>query len=161
MAMLFVTHQAENEFRRHWSLKEALVKAIGIGLGMDLNRAEFTIHPPRASEEATTASVSIDGGVKDKWRFYTQAFGAPVDSHDAQPSRGSRHWITVGRGPPEDVIDAVGEFTSTWRQREFSAEEWEAERDAPHPPFVAVTLGDLVPERHKATFEDAGGECYV
>ena len=31
----------EELFRKHWSLKEAHVKAIGVGLGMDLRRCEF------------------------------------------------------------------------------------------------------------------------
>jgi 4'-phosphopantetheinyl transferase len=31
----------EDVFRRHWSLKEALVKAMGVGLAMELNRADF------------------------------------------------------------------------------------------------------------------------
>eukprot|EP01112_Ceratiomyxa_fruticulosa_P008371 TRINITY_DN2170_c0_g1_i2.p1 TRINITY_DN2170_c0_g1~~TRINITY_DN2170_c0_g1_i2.p1 ORF type:complete len:280 (-),score=45.30 TRINITY_DN2170_c0_g1_i2:61-900(-) len=52
------------QFYKHWCLKESYIKAIGIGLGFELQRAQFTIN-----EEAGTATISIDGRPQPQWKF--------------------------------------------------------------------------------------------
>jgi len=143
----------EDYFRRHWSLKEAMVKAIGVGLAMDLRRCEFAI-----DESTSTARVKIDGRERDDWGFYMQAF-PPIAKGDEV--RGDTHWITVSRGPIGDIVDANGEFLrASFTQREFNADEWRRVLSAPSPPFELLTVGDLIPSEHRDAFEDAGGVLY-
>ena len=142
----------EELFRKHWSLKEAHVKAIGVGLGMDLRRCEFDIDAARS-----TASVSVDGKSRNDWSFHMQAFPPIVD--DAVNE--DRHWITVSRGPVEDIVDADGEFTeTTFSRRDFSKDEWSAILAAPAPSFELLTVGDLIPIDSKDAFEAAGGVIF-
>ena len=57
----------------------------------------------------------------------------------------NKHWVTVARGPVEDVVDSHGEFSSTLRRREFTEEEWSEALLAPSPSFKVVPVGFLVP----------------
>ena len=174
----------EEAFRRHWSLKEALAKAMGVGLALDLGRADFAVVPSDASEVdesspgaersrtratvpstsatsapsapfAHSATLTLDGTPKTRWRFHTQPLG-----ERATGEGGGRHWVTVSRGPAEDVVDAVGEFTATWGRTSYDEREWNAVLDAPHPNFVLMTVGDLVPEESRDAYQAAGGEVY-
>lgn len=52
-------------FYRHWALKESLVKAIGVGLGFNLQRASFAIHQPGSRVE-----LEIDGQPAVEWKFH-------------------------------------------------------------------------------------------
>ena len=51
-------------FRRHWSLKEAFVKARGDGIGFELGKCEFVFDGD--CRWAETASVKVDGVLLDK-----------------------------------------------------------------------------------------------
>lgn len=141
----------EEVFRRHWSMKEAFVKGRGDGLGFELGRCEFR---PRdeADPKCPTADVVVDGQMNFEWAFKLQPIGA-------QQEFGS-HWITVSRGPPKDVVDAHGEFTSTLSKTQFTSDEWQAELDAPAPAFQLITVSDLVPDHLKDDFEAAGGDVW-
>ena len=264
----------EEVFRRHWSLKESLVKAMGVGLALELGRAEFhtggvaggggggggegsagggegsaggegeeegggvsrrtsdgsdgsigggggggggggddddddeTVehatakptkmrrnslrrsllmfgasmkrvfvsdgggdHEPTAAAAVGAAAVGVgnggmetarlilDGSPKPKWRFFMQPLG---ESKAARPgeSGGGQHWVTVSRGPTEDVTDANGEFSASWRKPTFTEEEWEAVLNAPSPFFSLLSVGDLVPEHLKGAYEEAGGDVF-
>ena len=143
----------EDLFRRHWSLKEAMVKAIGVGLAMDLRRCEFAI-----DEATSTARVTLDGQPRDDWSFHMQAFPPIVDSSGI---RSDTHWITVSRGPISDIVDANGEFlNAAFSRRQFDAEAWRRILDQPSPPFELITVGDLIPNEHKDAFEAAGGALF-
>ena len=52
-------------FRRHWSLKEAYVKARGDGIGFELGQCEFVFEGDCRS--ADTAFVKMDGILLDKY----------------------------------------------------------------------------------------------
>eukprot|EP00670_Eutreptiella_braarudii_P028629 CAMPEP_0174377792 /NCGR_PEP_ID=MMETSP0811_2-20130205/121660_1 /TAXON_ID=73025 ORGANISM="Eutreptiella gymnastica-like, Strain CCMP1594" /NCGR_SAMPLE_ID=MMETSP0811_2 /ASSEMBLY_ACC=CAM_ASM_000667 /LENGTH=489 /DNA_ID=CAMNT_0015529873 /DNA_START=726 /DNA_END=2191 /DNA_ORIENTATION=- len=57
-------------FQRHWSLKEAFVKARGDGLAFDpLSRAEFTIGGPL---DALEPRVCVDGQARPEWNFFLE-----------------------------------------------------------------------------------------
>lgn len=131
----------QDAFRRHWSCKEAFVKARGDGLGFELGRAEFEFH---GGPDAFEASVAVAGRLQPKWTFFVQRLG--------------EHWVTVARGPPEDVVDAHGVFKGTLGRTEFDAAEWSRELRAPSPPFALMELRDLVPEDRRdeycARFQD-------
>lgn len=143
----------EELFRKHWSLKEAHVKAVGVGLGMDLKRCEFVI-----DDVSSTARVIVDGTPRSDWSFHMQAF--PPIVQDAVP-RENRHWITVSRGPLADVVDANGEFTSVvFSQRNFTNDEWSSVLNAVSPPWELLTVGDLIPLDGRDAYEEAGGVLY-
>jgi len=145
----------EELFRKHWSLKEAHVKAVGVGLGMDLRRCEFRIEDVDA--ETSTARVVVDDVVRDDWAFSTQAF--PPGGKDG-PSANA-HWISVSRGPISDIVDANGEFLDVvFAERRFTEDAWRDILSAPAPPFELLTVGDLIPKEHRDEFEVNGGELF-
>ena len=39
-----------DQFYLHWALKESYIKAVGIGLGFELQRAQFSINQPYAKQ---------------------------------------------------------------------------------------------------------------
>eukprot|EP00897_Mesotaenium_endlicherianum_P010358 jgi/Mesen1/9350/ME000061S08795 len=80
-----------DQFYRYWCMKEAYIKAVGIGLGFDLLRAEF--HYNNEDVWSSGALVVIDGVEQPKWRFSLQRLG--VD-----------HWVCVAKGPPEAAVDS-------------------------------------------------------
>ena len=77
------------QFYRHWSMKEAYIKAVGIGLGFDLKRAEFRYVP--GSDDAR-ATVSIDSKHHSGWSFVLTEL---MDSHVA----------CTACGPPAEACD--------------------------------------------------------
>ncbi len=96
-------------FAKFWSLKEAYVKAIGLGLGYDLGRLEFEVlEGGRAKGDLSVALVSIDGALSEDWCCYLQSLGDDGD-----------HWVSVARGPVGDVVDALGGFTQSFGLRDM------------------------------------------
>ena len=77
-------------------MKEAYTKGRGDGIAFHLGNCDFTIDEARSS-----ATVAVEGRPLPEWKFYLQAL--PDD-----------HWISVGRGPPTDAIDANGGFKATF-----------------------------------------------
>ena len=77
------------QFYRHWSMKEAYIKAVGIGLGFDLKRAEFRYVPGSSDARAT---VSIDCKHHSGWSFVLTEL---MDSHVA----------CTACGPPTEACD--------------------------------------------------------
>lgn len=123
-------------FQQHWGLKEAFVKARGDGLGFDLGRASFTITD---EDTCKTARVSVDGKRQPLWRFHLQELG-------------SRHWVSVARGPIEDVVDALKGFTATFGRPRPEPDEYEEALSAPWPKFELVTVLDLLPDHLKGEY---------
>ena len=132
-------HQIKNaqdqakQFRYFWSCKEAFTKARGDGVAFGLGRADFAI---RHNDDQNTfeASVSVDGHHLDQWRF----FGTELDKG---------HIVTVARGPPNDIVDAYGDF-----KRTFSTHN---DLDFPevNPPFDTITIRDLVPPEQRHNYD--------
>lgn len=119
-------------FRYFWSCKEAFTKARGDGLAFGLKRAEFTITMLReVAPVAFEATVAVDGKTLPQWRF----FG------DELPNG---HIVTVARGPPADVQDAIGNFKRTLSRDHLQHHDLEA----PHPQFDVLNLKDLVPDEY-------------
>eukprot|EP01126_Amoeba_proteus_P053621 TRINITY_DN6546_c0_g2_i3.p1 TRINITY_DN6546_c0_g2~~TRINITY_DN6546_c0_g2_i3.p1 ORF type:complete len:162 (-),score=29.76 TRINITY_DN6546_c0_g2_i3:226-711(-) len=73
------------QFYNHWTLKEGYIKAVGIGLGFELQRAEFAL-----SNADRQATVSIDGRKRDNWFF---------EIHELP----SDHVVSVAYGPPSEA----------------------------------------------------------
>eukprot|EP01127_Copromyxa_protea_P024563 TRINITY_DN9745_c0_g1_i1.p1 TRINITY_DN9745_c0_g1~~TRINITY_DN9745_c0_g1_i1.p1 ORF type:complete len:294 (-),score=44.60 TRINITY_DN9745_c0_g1_i1:33-914(-) len=81
-------HDRLTQFYLHWTLKEGYIKAVGIGLGFELLRAEFTLE-----NDDTTAKIAIDGKEKSDWHFEIHRL-----SH--------QHVASVAYGPPKDVDES-------------------------------------------------------
>eukprot|EP00743_Colponemidia_sp_Colp-15_P011427 GILK01012748.1.p1 GENE.GILK01012748.1~~GILK01012748.1.p1 ORF type:complete len:315 (-),score=53.15 GILK01012748.1:131-1075(-) len=85
------------QFYIHWALKESYIKAVGIGLGFELQRSEFSYvtdangRPVETCNGLLKAQVKIDGLYKDNWSFFVHcidpmhviavAFGDPREAH--------------------------------------------------------------------------------
>ena len=122
----------EGSFRKHWSLKEAYTKGRGDGIAFHLGKCDFTI-----DDDSSSATVAVEGRPLGQWKFYIQ--GLPDD-----------HWISVGRGPPTDAIDANGGFKATFETPALPPAELNAELSRPEPPFVLKTVADLISEQRRA-----------
>eukprot|EP01130_Rhizamoeba_saxonica_P003940 TRINITY_DN1630_c0_g1_i1.p1 TRINITY_DN1630_c0_g1~~TRINITY_DN1630_c0_g1_i1.p1 ORF type:complete len:213 (-),score=51.77 TRINITY_DN1630_c0_g1_i1:63-701(-) len=76
----------------HWTLKEAYIKAIGIGLGFDLQRCEFQL-----SEDKSTANILIDGALSLEWEFEIHY---PMNDHI----------IAIAYGPPSRAVGGYADI---------------------------------------------------
>ncbi|CAL8350760.1 unnamed protein product [Lota lota] len=58
-------------FYRHWALKESFIKAIGTGLGFNLQRAEFHLSPQPVTEDQVQrrTMMHLDEEEEDTWMF--------------------------------------------------------------------------------------------
>lgn len=58
-------------FYRHWALKESFIKAIGTGLGFNLQRVEFHLstEPHTQSQPAQQTRLQLDEEEQDDWAF--------------------------------------------------------------------------------------------
>eukprot|EP00191_Tetraselmis_sp_GSL018_P017622 CAMPEP_0177591444 /NCGR_PEP_ID=MMETSP0419_2-20121207/8001_1 /TAXON_ID=582737 /ORGANISM="Tetraselmis sp., Strain GSL018" /LENGTH=312 /DNA_ID=CAMNT_0019082187 /DNA_START=463 /DNA_END=1402 /DNA_ORIENTATION=+ len=121
------SEEAQKEvFQQLWSLKEAYVKARGDGIAFELRRAEFEILPG----PPPTARLRVDGAPQRGWAFSLHAL-----------PRG--HWVSVARGPPDQIVDAYGEFTATLKARDVPPDVLQSALHAEAPPFQALELEAL------------------
>lgn len=56
-------------FCRHWALKESYVKAIGIGIVVDLRKLDFHTNSPLSLNETVTDTTLYLDGAKQNWLF--------------------------------------------------------------------------------------------
>lgn len=95
-----------NMFYRYWCLKEGYIKAVGIGLGMDLQRLSFLSDPALDKAEVgevvgAGATMMVDGRMRPDFSF-EQCF---VDEH---------HLVAVATGPFSEAMPAHQDL---YRQR--------------------------------------------
>ena len=128
-------------FRYFWSCKEAFTKARGDGVAFGLARAEFDIqhHPADSSFDAV---VKVDGRKLKQWRF----FGQELDHG---------HVVTVARGPPCDIVDAIGDFKRTFSDDNLDADFSTDDDGDPKPPFTTINVRDLVPPDRRHAYDTA------
>lgn len=58
-------------FYRHWCLKESYVKAVGVGIGMNLLSLGFNVSQPLTGI-VTSTLLEINGKLEDSWKFEEQ-----------------------------------------------------------------------------------------
>lgn len=178
-------NERERVFRRYWSMKEAFVKARGDGLAFALERVEFK---PQAGlpEEATFFDVHVDREHNPRWSAQLHALGSSFsrENHWVSVTRGecsddsfffvSTFWYVLCPdalrrqfafpdlclGPPEDIIDAYGEFKESLRWADIPTEDLLPHLSALRPPFELLNVGDLVPDYLKGYYANHGGDIF-
>ncbi|XP_010727324.1 L-aminoadipate-semialdehyde dehydrogenase-phosphopantetheinyl transferase isoform X2 [Meleagris gallopavo] len=58
-------------FHRHWALKESFLKAIGVGIGFNLQRIEFNVSPLQmeVGKVYNETQMLLDGEKEEEWTF--------------------------------------------------------------------------------------------
>jgi len=84
-------------FYLHWTLKEAYIKAIGIGLGLDLLTIAFEVEGFPLS---TMVRFWRDGIEMSTWSFHVSLLG-------------QNHIVAVAKGPPSDATAGFREVCDT------------------------------------------------
>jgi len=116
-------HAAKDEqelihrFFLYWTLKESYIKAIGLGLGFKLDRAEF-----RLNELEKTAKMLIDGKEKNDWWFYYCTLRDAI--------------ISVACGPPDEATNSKLTVKLAPKDCETALEKI---------PFSVLLPNDLIP----------------
>ncbi|XP_051536003.1 L-aminoadipate-semialdehyde dehydrogenase-phosphopantetheinyl transferase [Myxocyprinus asiaticus] len=116
-----------DNFYRHWALKESFIKAIGTGLGFDLQRVEFHISPNQMQE----------GQVYRQTRMYLD--NEEEDWIFEESLLDKDHHVTVALGKP-DIC------TSKEDDGHF--------REAPPLSFTLLSFSDLVSRATPLSEED-------
>ncbi|KAL3879993.1 hypothetical protein ACJMK2_032265 [Sinanodonta woodiana] len=81
------THQLRT-FYRLWCLKESYVKALGIGIGFEVERLNFDLVTPLLQEDIVTdTTLCVDGKLQADWKFEEYI----VDNHCIAVARKSKN----------------------------------------------------------------------
>jgi 4'-phosphopantetheinyl transferase len=108
------------QFFVHWTLKESYIKAIGIGLGLELQRVEFTLDNQQNPRSAT---MRLDGRLQNDWIFKIEFF-AP------------RHIAATALGPSSEAVPS-------YRATLPVCTPWRAETYV-HSAFSILSAADLL-----------------
>ncbi|NXI39654.1 ADPPT transferase, partial [Galbula dea] len=115
-------------FHRHWALKESFLKAIGVGVGFNLQRIEFNVSPLQLEigKVYRETKMLLDGD-EEEWTFEETR----LDDH---------HHIAVALG----------------KQEEFGQKHSDVHSMEPdQPQFTLLTFEDLVASGIPVTPEDS------
>ncbi|XP_054458551.1 L-aminoadipate-semialdehyde dehydrogenase-phosphopantetheinyl transferase [Anoplopoma fimbria] len=88
-------HQQLAAFYRHWALKESFIKAIGTGLGFNLQRVEFHLpsEPLTQKHVLRQTKMHLDEEEEDDWVFEESLLDAD-------------HHVAVALGPADNAASA-------------------------------------------------------
>ncbi|CAJ1065621.1 L-aminoadipate-semialdehyde dehydrogenase-phosphopantetheinyl transferase [Xyrichtys novacula] len=113
-------------FYRHWALKESFIKAIGTGLGFNLQRVEFHLSADPLSQDRALRQTKmyLDDEEEEDWMFEESLLGAD-------------HHVAVALGPADKFCSAP--FSSS----------------LPHPStFTLLSFSDLIASASPLAEED-------
>ncbi|PKU43613.1 hypothetical protein llap_6071 [Limosa lapponica baueri] len=105
-------------FYRHWALKESFLKAIGVGIGFNLQRIEFHVSPLqlKIGKVYKETKMLLDGDKEEEWTFEETR----LDDH---------HHVAVALGKQEG-----------FGQKHSNVSSMEPDQ----PQFTLLTFEDLV-----------------
>ncbi|NXF11472.1 ADPPT transferase, partial [Smithornis capensis] len=105
-------------FYRHWALKESFLKAIGVGIGFNLQRIEFNVSPLHLEigKMYKETKMFLDGEKEEEWTFEETR----LDDH---------HHVAVALGKQEGFIKKDSDVHSM---------------EPNQPQFILLTFEDLV-----------------
>ena len=96
-----------------WSLKEAYIKAIGVGLGFPLQKASFTFRRGPMLGEGAGGSAGASGGASGSFGgvAYVELHGEPAPQwHFDVSSLDAKHCVSVALGPnPPHSLSGLSE----------------------------------------------------
>lgn len=115
-------------FHRHWALKESFIKAIGVGIGFDLQRIEFNVSPAHLEVGKTynETIMFLDDEEEKEWTF-------------EETRLDDCHHVAVALGKSGRFGELRTEVVST---------------GVSQPAFTLLTFGDLVASAVPLTPED-------
>ncbi|KAH7426755.1 hypothetical protein KP509_10G015800 [Ceratopteris richardii] len=93
--------QLLDQFHRYWCMKESYIKAVGIGIGFELRRAEFFFKDGNIWGDSPC--LRLDGIERTDWHFYLFHLR-------------DNHWVCVSKGPPGDAIESFKKTLHTINQ---------------------------------------------
>ncbi|XP_059628444.1 uncharacterized protein LOC132271166 [Cornus florida] len=111
-----------NEFYRYWCLKEAFVKAMGIGVGYRLDHVVFH------HTNWTNIFVEVDGEELKDWRFWL-----------FELAKG--HLVCIAKGHPRT---ATKSYKKTLKRLQFDEEEYHLGLHLPSVGFMLQTVNELI-----------------
>ncbi|MCO5550975.1 hypothetical protein L7F22_006195 [Adiantum nelumboides] len=117
-----------DQFHRYWCMKESYIKAIGIGLGFDLQRAEFFFSDGNVWNDA--ACLRLDGIERTDWCFHL----SHLDEH---------HWVCVAKGPPADAVES---FKKSLHVLDVEGATFASALRGVNS-FTQLTIEDLIPHK--------------
>ncbi|XP_070762471.1 L-aminoadipate-semialdehyde dehydrogenase-phosphopantetheinyl transferase [Enoplosus armatus] len=137
-------HQQLAAFHRHWALKESFIKAIGTGLGFNLQRVEFHLssEPLAKGQALRQTKMHLDEEEEEDWIFEESLLDA--DHHVAValgPAAEGSAPLRPSLPPPttftllsfSDLIDSASPLTEEdpayWDSFEMKAEAPQRRRD--------------------------------
>ncbi|KAL6116241.1 aasdhppt [Pungitius sinensis] len=120
-------HQQLAAFYRHWALKESFIKAIGTGLGFNLQRVEFHLSPEPLSQTCALRQTKmlLDEEEEDNWVFEESLLDAD-------------HHVAVALGPADNAGSLV------------------LLPPPPPTSFTLLSFSDLIASASPLTEEDPG-----
>ncbi|KFO91733.1 L-aminoadipate-semialdehyde dehydrogenase-phosphopantetheinyl transferase, partial [Buceros rhinoceros silvestris] len=116
-------------FHRHWALKESFLKAIGVGIGFNLQRIEFNVSPLQleVGKVYTETKMLLDGENEEEWTF-------------EETRLDDRHHVAVALG----------------KQEGFAQKHCDVRPVEPNQPqFTLLTFEDLVASAIPVAPEDS------
>ncbi|XP_030325000.1 L-aminoadipate-semialdehyde dehydrogenase-phosphopantetheinyl transferase [Calypte anna] len=105
-------------FHRHWALKESFLKAVGVGIGFNLQRIEFNVSPLQLEigKVYNETKMLLDGEKEEEWAFEETR----LDDH---------HHVAVALGKQEEFGQKNSDVCSM---------------EPNQPQFTLLTFEDLV-----------------
>lgn len=120
-----------DQFNRYWCMKEAYIKAVGVGLGFELQRAEFYYRDGNIWGDV--AYLRLDGFERNDWCFYLHRLG-------------NDHWACVAKGPPAAAVES---FRKTLHMVNLNTATIMSSLGVQDSPFIELLIDDLIPDLKK------------